>query len=135
VTPQQLDLLATVSLAACWGAFALAWLAGAIYYEPRAPEERTRSRLGSTLPIGTVIVVVVAIAVPRAEWHSLAALTPWVRIVGLAVLLAATAFTIWARLALGTMWSAAPAVKREHKLRTSGPYGITRHPIYTGCWA
>ena len=30
------------------------------------------------------------------------------------------------------MWSAAPAVKEGHQLRTSGPYAITRHPIYTG---
>jgi protein-S-isoprenylcysteine O-methyltransferase Ste14 len=30
------------------------------------------------------------------------------------------------------MWSAAPAVKKDHQLRTSGPYAITRHPIYTG---
>lgn len=35
-----LNLLAVISLAVCWGAFALTWLAGAIYYEPRAPEER-----------------------------------------------------------------------------------------------
>ena len=27
------------------------------------------------------------------------------------------------------MWSAAPAVKEGHQLRTSGPYAITRHPI------
>ena len=30
------------------------------------------------------------------------------------------------------MWSAAPAVKEGHQLRTGGPYAITRHPIYTG---
>jgi protein-S-isoprenylcysteine O-methyltransferase Ste14 len=45
---------------------------------------------------------------------------------------AATALTIWARLALGVMWSAAPTLKQEHKLRTGGPYAVTRHPIYTG---
>lgn len=77
-------------------------------------------------------MVVVATAVPRADWHSLALHTPSVRILGLAILLTATAFTLWARLALGAMWSAAPAVKQQHKLHTSGPYNITRHPIYTG---
>jgi protein-S-isoprenylcysteine O-methyltransferase Ste14 len=41
-------------------------------------------------------------------------------------------FTLWARLALGTMWSASPIVKETHELRTHGPYGVTRHPIYTG---
>jgi protein-S-isoprenylcysteine O-methyltransferase Ste14 len=50
-------------------------------------------------------------------------------------LVAGTAFAIWARLVLGAMWSAVPAVKEEHKLRTSGPYRVTRHPIYTGMLA
>lgn len=50
----------------------------------------------------------------------------------MAILLAATALTVWGRLALGAMWSAVPTVKQEHKLRTRGPYAITRHPIYTG---
>jgi protein-S-isoprenylcysteine O-methyltransferase Ste14 len=53
-------------------------------------------------------------------------------VVALAILVAATAFTLWARFALGTMWSGAPAVKEGHRLRTDGPYAITRHPIYTG---
>ena len=56
----------------------------------------------------------------------------WARLLGLALLLAATGLTLWARLVLGTMWSAAPAVKAEHQLRTTGPYAVTRHPIYTG---
>ena len=71
-------------------------------------------------------------AVPRADWLPLEIHAPGLRVLGLAILLAATALTVWARLALGAMWSAAPTVKQEHKLRTSGPYAITRHPIYTG---
>ena len=54
------------------------------------------------------------------------------RLLGLVILLGATAFTIWARLVLGVMWSGAPVVKQQHELRTTGPYGVTRHPIYTG---
>jgi protein-S-isoprenylcysteine O-methyltransferase Ste14 len=132
MTPQQLNLLAVVGIAVCWGAFALAWLAGAIYYESRSPGERTRTWLGSTTWIGVIIIAVLTVAVPRSGWHSLAVNTPWARIAGLAILLAATVLTLWARLVLGTMWSAAPAVKQEHELRTSGPYAVSRHPIYTG---
>jgi protein-S-isoprenylcysteine O-methyltransferase Ste14 len=57
---------------------------------------------------------------------------PWVRALGLAVLLGFTALTLWARVALGTMWSLNSLLKQEHQPRTSGPYAITRHPIYTG---
>jgi protein-S-isoprenylcysteine O-methyltransferase Ste14 len=70
--------------------------------------------------------------VPRRVRRLAVHLPPWVRILGLLILVAATALTLWARFTLGTMWSAAPAVKDEHQLRTTGPYGITRHPIYTG---
>ncbi len=131
VTPQQLNMLAVVSLAVCWGVFVLTWIAGAIYNESRAPAaERTRRWFPRT---GWVIVAVAWVVVPRSAWNSLALhLPPWVRILGLAILLAATVFTVWARLALGTMWSGAPTVKQEHQLRTGGPYSVTRHPIYTG---
>jgi protein-S-isoprenylcysteine O-methyltransferase Ste14 len=132
MTTQQLNLVAVVSLAVCWGAVILAWLAGAIYYESLAPEERTRSWLGSTMPIGLVIITVVAVAVPRGDWASVGPHQAWIRILGLVILLAATGFTLWARFVLGAMWSAVPAIKEQHQLRTTGPYAVTRHPIYTG---
>jgi hypothetical protein len=57
----------------------------------------------------------------------------WIEFPGLALLIASTGFTIWARLKLGRMWSASPNMLRaNHELRTDGPYAITRHPIYTG---
>ena len=132
MTRHQLDLLALVSIVVCWCAFVATWLAAENHNLGRAPEERTRSWFGTAVTPGLIIVVVVNLAVPRAEWRTLTFYAPPVRILGLVILLAATAFTIWARLALGTMWSGAPAVKQEHQLRTSGPYSVTRHPIYTG---
>jgi protein-S-isoprenylcysteine O-methyltransferase Ste14 len=116
MTTHQLNLLAGISIAVCWCAFVVTWLAAENYSEGRAPAERTRSRFGTAVTPGLIIVTVISVAVPKADW----------------ILLAATAFTIWARLVLGIMWSGAPAVKQEHQLRTGGPYGITRHPIYTG---
>jgi protein-S-isoprenylcysteine O-methyltransferase Ste14 len=79
-----------------------------------------------------VVIIVVAVAVPRADWDSVGPHQAWVRLLGLVLLVAATGFTVWARLVLGAMWSGAPAVKQEHQLRTTGPYAVTRHPIYTG---
>lgn len=135
MTAHQLTLLAVIGTVACWGAFALAWLLGAIYYESQAPAERTRSWFGTAVGPGLVITFAVTFAVPRADWNSVALHPAWIRILGLAVLLAGTAFAVWARLALGAMRSAAPTVKEAHKLRTGGPYSVTRHPIYTGMLA
>ena len=42
------------------------------------------------------------------------------------------AFAWWARLHLGKLWSAFVTRKDEHRIIDSGPYGIVRHPIYTG---
>jgi protein-S-isoprenylcysteine O-methyltransferase Ste14 len=132
---QPMNLLAVISLVTCWGAVALAWLGGAIYYESRGPAERIRRSFASPIWISTVVVTALSVGVPRADWLPLEVHATWVRVLGLAVLLAAAVLTVWARLALGAMWSAAPTVKEEHKLRTGGPYAITRHPIYTGLLA
>jgi protein-S-isoprenylcysteine O-methyltransferase Ste14 len=135
MTPHQLNLLAAIGTAACWGAFALAWLLGAIIYEPQAPAERTRSWFGTAFWPGLAITLALTFAIPRADWNALALHAAWIRILGLAILVGGTALAIWSRLVLGAMWSAAPAVKAEHELRTSGPYRVTRHPIYTGLLA
>ena len=41
-------------------------------------------------------------------------------------------YAVWARLHLGRMWSAVVTLKEEHRIIKTGPYTITRHPIYTG---
>ncbi len=41
-------------------------------------------------------------------------------------------FTWWARIHLGRLWSASITRKADHRVIDTGPYGIVRHPIYTG---
>jgi protein-S-isoprenylcysteine O-methyltransferase Ste14 len=133
VTRSQVQALVVVGVAVCWGAVAAAWVAGAVYNVARGPRAKERR-----VPVSLSGLLVAALAwgsvklVPRSDWHSLVVGTPWVRVLGLVILLCSTAFTLWARVALGTMWSSSPMVKAQHQLRTDGPYSITRHPIYTG---
>jgi protein-S-isoprenylcysteine O-methyltransferase Ste14 len=49
---------------------------------------------------------------------------------GLAV--AGFAFCWWARLHLGALWSGSITRRADHRIIQSGPYGLVRHPIYTG---
>ena len=42
------------------------------------------------------------------------------------------AFCWWARLHLGALWSGRITRKEGHKVVDTGPYGLVRHPIYTG---
>ncbi|HUO94165.1 MAG TPA: isoprenylcysteine carboxylmethyltransferase family protein [Rhizomicrobium sp.] len=41
-------------------------------------------------------------------------------------------FAWWARIYLGRLWSGAITRKEGHVVVDKGPYGIVRHPIYTG---
>ena len=42
------------------------------------------------------------------------------------------AFAWWARVHLGKLWSGSVTRKPGHKIISTGPYAIVRHPIYTG---
>jgi protein-S-isoprenylcysteine O-methyltransferase Ste14 len=60
---------------------------------------------------------------PESEWSFWA---------GAAITAGGLLFSVWARRHLGTNWSRAVTVKKDHELITSGPYALVRHPIYTG---
>lgn len=51
---------------------------------------------------------------------------------GLFMVAAGLGFAVWARVYLGRNWSATVTIKRDHELVRTGPYGVVRHPIYTG---
>ena len=132
-------MLAGVGIAVCVGAVVAVWVAGALYnalYSLRnaahAPRERTRIQPGTAALIVVAAACAGLVVVGRSHFDGLAVGASWVRVLGLAVLVASTVFTLWARFSLGTMWSVAPRVKGDHQLRTRGPYAVTRHPIYTG---
>ena len=48
------------------------------------------------------------------------------------VALLGISFTWWARIHLGQFWSNAITHKEDHRIIDTGPYGMVRHPIYTG---
>jgi protein-S-isoprenylcysteine O-methyltransferase Ste14 len=52
--------------------------------------------------------------------------------VGLGLTATGCAFAVWARVRLGSNWSASVTRKQQHELVRSGPYAIVRHPIYAG---
>ncbi|MFI9723111.1 methyltransferase family protein [Streptomyces sp. NPDC052396] len=121
----------------CWGLFLAVWVLGALYNARRAPGVRTRGGFLQRwrIAIGITVVIVVNLLLPKGTWDPLTVHQEWLRAVGAVVLIAGTAFALWARRALGLMWTSAPAAKEGHELRTDGPYAIVRHPIYTAILA
>jgi protein-S-isoprenylcysteine O-methyltransferase Ste14 len=51
---------------------------------------------------------------------------------GAIMLAAGLGVMVWARRHLGRNWSARVALKQDHELIRTGPYGFVRHPIYSG---
>jgi protein-S-isoprenylcysteine O-methyltransferase Ste14 len=136
-------VLAGVAVAVCVGVVVVVWVGGALYNAFRSrhsashvPRERPRSQFVLTAGdgglIGVAVVCVGLAIVSRGHFDGVVVGALWVRVLGLAVLVASTVFTLWARFSLGTSWSVAPKVQGDHQLRTHGPYAVTRHPIYTG---
>lgn len=132
-----MERVASVVVWSCWALVAAVWIAGAIYGAVKAPPVRSRGHgsLPWILAAAGIWLVVFrhgGHAFDQAFDQRYGVHDAGLEAAGIAVVAAAAAFTLWARLALGTMWTWAPAAKEGHQLRTTGPYGITRHPIYTG---
>jgi protein-S-isoprenylcysteine O-methyltransferase Ste14 len=108
------------------------WLAGAARTKPslRTTDSGMRAASFAVLLLGFLLTM--------SNWfpEGLAArpLPPshGMQAAGTGLTLLGCAFAIWARLALGANWSGRPTVKAGHELVIAGPYGVTRHPIYTG---
>src|SRR6478752_4793359 len=47
-----------------------------------------------------------------------------------AVTIAGFAFTWWARLTIGTLWSSGVTRKADHRIVDNGPYGLVRHDLH-----
>jgi protein-S-isoprenylcysteine O-methyltransferase Ste14 len=118
----------------CWGVVIAVWIVGAAISASTGLGRRQGGAGGEALwRIGALVVAVFVYRVFRHQLHRVSDHSSWIEIPGLVILGASTVFTIWARVALGRMWSASPNVlQSHHELRTDGPYAVTRHPIYTG---
>jgi protein-S-isoprenylcysteine O-methyltransferase Ste14 len=130
-----MDLLATVAIVVCWSVVLVVWIGGAVYNASRGSRESIRGQNDVHTAIGAIgaIALVAVVVIVGSRWADQLQVTiTWVRALGLVILVAATIFAVWARLAIGTSWSVNPRVGGDRRLRTAGPYAVTRHPIYTG---
>jgi protein-S-isoprenylcysteine O-methyltransferase Ste14 len=122
----------TEALAWVWFAWLASWGIGSFWSGRTEKRVRTWESRAYRLPI-------IAGAVLFTPWFGQAVgETPLWRLgdaatYGLAVVASGgTLFTWWARLYLGELWSNAITRKQDHRLVDTGPYGVVRHPIYTG---
>ncbi len=120
--------------------FPAIWILFLVYWQIRRINSKTNQRIepvpSRILRIVIFLIAIVLLSTSRIplEWLYLqlwpTGLGPfWF---GATVTTAGLAFAVWARAHLGRNWSSSVTIKQGHELITSGPYGVIRHPIYTG---
>ena len=114
-----------------WVAWLLSWLLASGWTARTATQQSPASRMVEGVPVwcGAFLIAITPRGVLAAPLYAQHAWTEWSM---LALTAAGFGLTWWARIHLGRFWSAAVGLKIDHVLVRSGPYGITRHPIYTG---
>ena len=127
---------ATLSL---WGLWVASWVAAALWSRRTVARQSLMLEALHRVPTGIGGVMLYIGAVEHMElWRGGDVGSPiWVlppaaawALTGVAA--AGFAFTWWARLTLGDLWSSGVARKQGHVVIETGPYGLVRHPIYTG---
>jgi len=128
-------MAAAIATGICWGVVLVVWLVGAVYGIRKAPGRRQGASTDALWRVGAVLAMILLLRFGRHDLNRTTDHSLWIELPGLVLLVSSTAFTLWARFALGRMWSATPNMLRAgHELRTDGPYAVTRHPIYTGLY-
>lgn len=102
----------------------------------REPERRQKTEsMASKMLIIAILgylasIVLYMLDVPWTSWSRLA-MPPWLRWLGAIGASSSVLLVMWTHRALGRQYSAEFAIQKDHVLVTTGPYGRTRHPMYT----
>ena len=115
-----------------WFVWCLSWLGASVWSDRAVKRRATRYRIIYRLLAGLGAALLFgmyrSLGGAMILWSTPVALG-WAMVV---VVLAGLLFTWWARVHLGRLWSGSVSRKADHHVVDTGPYGIVRHPIYTG---
>ena len=121
----------SLAFAILWVVWMISWTVAAVWASrPQARPPERDERLYWLLTFAGAVLLFLNFRTGRLE---MARTSPdWIEWTLFVIAALGLAFTWWARLHLGTLWSGRVTRKADHHIIDSGPYGIVRHPIYTG---
>jgi protein-S-isoprenylcysteine O-methyltransferase Ste14 len=117
-----------------WLVYAL-WLLLIVYVSVSAIGAKRDTEGHLLQSFGLLFAMIAAFVLPQLPLFSFvnfAPVSPVVSGLGLILMVAGSAFFVWARQCLGSNWSQTVSAKQGHELVTSGPYRWVRHPMYAG---
>lgn len=120
------------AIAALWQIWVVSWLAAAFWSDPveKRAGLQAELRYRALWMVGVILLFVPAHGyVGRLRLWTPNLTEAWVCV---ALIATGLVFSWWARLHLGRLWSGNITAKADHHVVDTGPYGLVRHPIYTG---
>jgi|SRR5579863_4554345 len=114
-----------IGIAIAWLVFWIGWLA--VGFTAKRSVGRRYFLGGRGLAAVAVVVLIRGFGHGSLDVHSVV-----LGIIGAVLFVAGIALAIWARVILGRNWGMPMTQRAEPELITGGPYGVIRHPIYTG---
>ena len=120
-------------LAGLWMTWLAGWWLAALFAARPVARQSSASRLAHSALIAAGSVLMIRNpAIPAILLRPLVPRLDWIAWPGLLLVVVGLGYTVWARAHLGRLWSGTVALMTDHTLVRSGPYALTRHPIYSG---
>ena len=122
-----------ITLRTVWLVWWITWMIAAAWSDRAVKRPPRRSQIGYRLLAAGGAILLFGlfrhdVSAEGILWRS-PDLLSWLMVV---VASAGLLFTWWARIHLGRLWSSSVGRKADHRVVDTGPYGIVRHPIYSG---
>lgn len=120
-----------IAFGVLWLLWLVSWFAASFWASPAEKRPPARAEILYRVLLG-ISAVLIVLPVGRRLFGLLWLTPPGLGYILLVVAIAGIAFAWWARLHLGSLWSSSVTRKADHRIIDTGPYGLVRHPIYTG---
>ena len=126
-----MEITPDIAIRFVWVAWVISWFAAAAWTNRTVEKPARGSEIGYRLLAMAGGILLLGISYQRHTlvlWRTPQAIgwgMVFLNVVGFA-------FTWWARIVLGRLWSSTVTRKEGHHVVDTGPYAIVRHPIYTG---